>query len=122
MRGEYRGIATLRYRDDGLATASLWGEHQAKTSPALESTLWPVRIDGRNAGEFAKGQLQAYRTPGPHYVTVARPCAVRSVACIIEGDEGRRSFVEGHEDGCPVTTELIDSNFESRVQNVNSRE
>ena len=56
-----------RYRDGS--------NFRLKHSPALGINIpLAVRIDGRNAGAFAKGHVfEAYLTPGPHYVTVARP-------------------------------------------------
>lgn len=51
------------------------GTIRMKHSPALGINVpLAVRIDGRNAGAFAKGHVfEAYLSPGPHYVTVSRP-------------------------------------------------
>jgi hypothetical protein len=51
------------------------GTLRMKHSPALGINVpLAVRIDGRNAGAFAKGHVfEAYLSPGPHYVTVSRP-------------------------------------------------
>jgi hypothetical protein len=65
-----------RYRDDVFANSLAdGGSIRLKHSPALGINIpLAVRIDGRNAGAFAKGHVfEAYLSPGPHYVTVARP-------------------------------------------------
>lgn len=51
------------------------GTLKMKHSPALGINIpLAVRIDGRNEGAFTKGHVfRRYLSPGPHYVTVARP-------------------------------------------------
>ncbi len=73
------GQSRYSYSRDAIFANSLadGGSIRLKHSPALGLNIpLAVRIDGRNAGAFAKGHVfKAYLTPGPHYVTVARPRA-----------------------------------------------
>jgi len=67
----YSRYSDLNYANINAAD----GRIRMKHSPALGINIpLSVRIDGRNAGAFAKGHVyERYLTPGPHYVTVSRP-------------------------------------------------